>query len=82
MQEWSPYEDVYAPHLHDTIMSQRGEFQLIPADGGGTTLRGTTWYTLDLSPSPYWHLWSDAVVHRIHSRVLKHIKGLTEGTRT
>jgi uncharacterized membrane protein YhaH (DUF805 family) len=77
MHEWSPYEEVYAPHLHDTMLSQRGQFELIEKDGQ-TLLRGTTWYTLDLAPGSYWRLWSDFVVHRIHMRVLKHVKDLSE----
>jgi hypothetical protein len=78
MQEWSPWEEVYAPHLEDTMLSQRGEFRLERTEGGGTLLRGTTWYTLDLAPTSYWRVWSDFVVHRIHLRVLKHIKALSE----
>ena len=27
----------------------------------------------------YWRWWSDAIIHRIHSRVLKHIRTLAEG---
>jgi len=77
MHEWSPYEEVYAPHLDDTMLSQKGQFELIRTDAG-TLLRGTTWYTLDLAPGAYWRLWSDFVVHRIHMRVLKHVKQLSE----
>jgi hypothetical protein len=29
-------------------------------------------------PSPYWSLWSDYIIHRIHGRVLTHIKKLAE----
>ena len=79
MHEWSPYEEVYAPHLEDTMLSQKGQFELIKTETG-TLLRGTTWYTLDLAPGAYWRLWSDFVVHRIHMRVLKHVKRLSEDT--
>lgn len=78
LAEWSPYDEVYSPHLHDTMLSQRGQFELIETESGGTLLRGTTWYTLDLAPSSYWRLWSDMVVHRIHMRVLAHVKQLSE----
>ena len=78
LAEWSPYDEVYSPHLNDTMLSQRGQFELIETDSGGTLLRGTTWYTLDLAPSSYWRLWSDMVVHRIHMRVLAHVKQLSE----
>jgi hypothetical protein len=29
-------------------------------------------------PAEYWQLWSDAIIHRIHLRVLKQIKRLAE----
>jgi hypothetical protein len=29
-------------------------------------------------PAPYWRLWSDAIIHTIHARVLKHVKSLAE----
>lgn len=34
---------------------------------------GTTWYRHGLWPSSYWKLWADAILHRIHLRVLRHI---------
>jgi hypothetical protein len=33
-------------------------------------------------PQDYWTLWSDLVIHRIHQRVLEHIKRLAERERT
>ena len=39
---------------------------------------GTTWYTNRMWPAPYWHLWSDYIIHRIHGRVLTHIQQLAE----
>jgi hypothetical protein len=36
--------------------------------------RGSTWYELDLAPQAYWSIWSDLLVHRIHRRVLEHIR--------
>jgi hypothetical protein len=29
-------------------------------------------------PADYWRLWSDLIIHRIHSRVLRHIQALSE----
>ena len=80
MEEWSPYQAVHAPHLVGTMVSRRGAFELTRLPSGGTRLRGTTWYTLDMAPLPYWALWSDWVVHHIHERVLGHIKTLSEGS--
>ena len=81
MRELSPYRDVDAPHLHGFLVSQRGQFLLEPLPGGRTRLTGTTWYQHHLWPARYWELWSDAIIHRIHMRVLRHIKGLSEATR-
>jgi hypothetical protein len=39
---------------------------------------GTTWYTNRMWPAAYWSLWSDAIIHRIHGRVLRHIQQLAE----
>jgi len=46
--------------------------------GNRTLLIGTTWYQHRISPQPYWELWSDQIIHAIHSRVLGHIKRLSE----
>ena len=43
-----------------------------------TRLEGTTWYTNRMWPSAYWKLWSDEVIHRIHLRVLDHIRERSE----
>ncbi len=78
MQEWSPY-DIHPPHLKTSLRSERGEFRLEPLPGGRTRLEGSTWYRQDLAPYSYWNLWSDALIHRIHRRVLRHIAQLAEG---
>ncbi len=80
MREWSPYSNIHPPHVDDFLVSHGGEFRLIPLDGGGRTrLEGTTWYQHNLWPAGYWRLWSDLIIHRIHGRVLGHVKGLSEG---
>ena len=79
MEEWSFYAEVHPPHLEQSFRSVRGEFRLIELPGGRTRLEGSTWYVLDMGPAPYWKLWGDAIVHRIHGRVLAHIKQLSEG---
>jgi hypothetical protein len=60
------------------LVSRKGQFLLIPLAGGRTRLEGTTWYTHNLWPAAYWQVWSDFVIHRIHERVLVHIKRLAE----
>jgi uncharacterized membrane protein YhaH (DUF805 family) len=74
LEEWSPYSHIEPPHLHGYLMSEGGQFLLTPLAGGGTRLEGTTWYQHGLWPAAYWRLWSDAVIHRIHLRVLRHIQ--------
>jgi hypothetical protein len=77
LREWSPY-DIHPPHLDHYLVSHRGRFRLVPLPGGRTRLEGTTWYSNRMWPEAYWQLWSDAIIHRIHRRVLVHIKGLAE----
>jgi uncharacterized membrane protein YhaH (DUF805 family) len=78
MAELSPYADVDPPHLHGFLISERGQFELRPLSGGRTLLVGSTWYRHHLWPAPYWRLWSDAIIHRIHLRVLRHIQSRSE----
>ncbi len=75
LQELSPYHSLDPVHLQGNYLrSRHGQFLLKPLPGGDTELEGTTWYELRFWPSGYWHLWSDAIIHRIHRRVLDHIK--------
>jgi len=79
IKEWSPYGDIHPTHLHGYFVSKKGRFILQELPNGHTLLEGTSWYQHGLEPGPYWRWWSDAIVHRIHQRVLSHIKGLSEG---
>lgn len=81
MRELSPYENLDLPHLHGFMVSKRGQFELTPLPGGRTRLEGTTWYSHGLYPEAYWRLWSDAIIHAIHRRVLNHVRELTESER-
>jgi hypothetical protein len=78
LREWSPYGELYLKHLHGYMVSKKGQFQLERLSDGTTLLRGTTWYQHGLWPSEYWRWWSDAIIHRIHLRVLRHVKELAE----
>lgn len=78
MHEWSPYRHISAPHLIGNLRTKHGEFRLIALPDGRTRLEGSTWYELEMFPQAYWTLWSDALVHQIHNRVLKHIRHLAE----
>ena len=78
MSELSPYRHVHPPHLDGYLRSNRGEFLLIARPDGRTCLEGRTWYEFDMFPQSYWTLWSHLFIHRIHDRVLLHIKELAE----
>lgn len=78
MRETSFYARVEPPHLGRSFRSVRGEFRLIALPGGRTRLEGRTWYRLELRPVAYWRSVSDFIVHRIHRRVLEHVKRLSE----
>jgi hypothetical protein len=77
MREWSPYH-IHPAHLDHYLCSHKGEFKLEALPDGRTRLIGTTWYTNRMWPAPYWNLWSDYIIHRIHRRVLTHIRTLAE----
>lgn len=74
MEEWTPYSHIEPYHLHGFLVSNGGQFLLTPLPNGATRLQGTTWYRHGLWPAAYWRLWSDAIIHRIHLRVLRHIR--------
>ncbi|HYU44628.1 MAG TPA: hypothetical protein VEK84_00445 [Terriglobales bacterium] len=78
MEEWTPYGHIEPPHLHGFLVSNGGQFLLTPLPSGGTRLEGTTWYHHGLRPAAYWRLWSDAIIHQIHLRVLRHIRDEAE----
>jgi uncharacterized membrane protein YhaH (DUF805 family) len=74
LNEFSPYGNIQPPHLHGYFVSKQGQFLLTDLTGGRTRLEGTTWYQHTMWPATYWHLWSDYIIHRIHLRVLEHIR--------
>ena len=80
MEEMSLYSDLRPPHLENYLISRQGQFELKSLPDGSTLLEGTTWYQNRFWPAPYWHLWSDYIIHGIHKRVLLHIKSLAENS--
>jgi uncharacterized membrane protein YhaH (DUF805 family) len=78
LNEISPYGNIQPPHLHGYFVSEKGQFLLTALRGGRTRLEGTTWYHDAIWPASYWRLWSDYIIHRIHLRVLNHIKTTAE----
>lgn len=78
MNEWNPFWEVHPPHLDGYFQSHRGQFKLTKISEGKTELEGTTWYTVNIQPEFYWAMWSDFIIHRIHQKVLDHIKDTSE----
>ena len=77
MKELSFY-DLHPNHLHGYFVSKQGQFKLTSLPNGHTLLEGTTWYYNKIRPTIYWTLWSDFIIHKIHERVLTHIKTESE----
>ena len=78
MNEFNPFWDIHPPHLDGYFRSYKGQFKLTKIGENQTELEGTTWYKVDITPELYWKTWSDFIIHRIHERVLNHIKLETE----
>jgi hypothetical protein len=78
LEEWTPYQHIEPPHLKGFLVSQEGQFLLTKNKDGTTHLEGTTWYRHHMWPASYWQIWSDFIIHRIHQRVLDHVKNLAE----
>lgn len=77
MKELSFY-DLQPNHLHGYFISKYGQFKLVKQTDGSILLEGTTWYYNKIKPNMYWDLWSDYIIHKIHERVLAHIKEVAE----
>lgn len=77
MKEISFY-DIHPNHLRGYWVSKQGQFKLTQLPNGHTLLEGTTWYINKINPGVYWTVWSDYIVHKIHERVLEHIKAQAE----
>jgi hypothetical protein len=82
LNEMTPYGHIEPRHQHGYFVSEEGQFLLTVLPKGGTRLEGTTRYRNAMWPAAYWHIWSDYIIHRIHLRVLRHIKEAAEHSRT
>jgi len=78
LRELSPWK-ITPPHVERNYMrSKHGQFRLMALGDHRTLLEGTTWYQDYFWPQAYWRAWSDVIVHRIHMRVLEHVKEQAE----
>lgn len=78
LNELTPYGHIDPRHLHGYFVSEEGQFLLTALADGATRLEGTTQYRNAMWPAAYWQIWSDYIIHRIHLRVLNHIKEAAE----
>lgn len=78
MNETSIYSDLHPPHLNGYMISKMGQFWLRLTSDRSTELEGTTWYQNRMEPYFYWRIFSDAIIHKIHERVLVHVKTVSE----
>ena len=78
LREMSPWKILPAHIEHNYFRSQHGQFRLEAIDADHTLLEGTTWYQDYFWPQSYWNIISDQIVHRIHLRVLQHVKQQAE----
>lgn len=73
LKHFIPHRKVPA-NMYQYFVSTRGEFLLEELENGKTRLTGTTWYYHKIRPTIYWSWWSELIIHKIHERVLGHIK--------
>jgi len=66
------------PEIMNHLDLLRGEFKLKDNRDGTTTLTGNSWYRLYVFPSWYYDIWTQNIVRNVHTRVMEHIKELSE----
>jgi hypothetical protein len=66
------------PEIMNHLDLERGQFLLKDNGNGTTTLTGNSWYKLYVFPSWYYDLWAKSIVSNVHTRVMQHIKELSE----
>lgn len=78
MREVNPFGEVHAAHLEGYNEVHYGEFRLEAVGDGRTRLYGTSVYSHRFYPEFYWSLWTDAIAHFTHLRVMNEIKHRAE----
>lgn len=61
------------PEVLNHFTIQQGRFLLTDNGDGTTTITGTSWYRLKITPVWYFDLWTRAIIRRVHLRVFEHI---------
>ncbi|WP_108929717.1 hypothetical protein [Leptospira johnsonii] len=78
MKELSPYKNIRPTHLSGYFASKKGSFQLVSLGKNETLLIGRTWFQNKFGPTTYWNVWIHWILHKIHYRVLDHIRNSVE----
>lgn len=81
LEEWNPFGHVVTAHMNGFFISHGGQFLLRETSEGNTIIDATTWYSHRIAPAHYWKIFSDPLLHLIHTRVLNHIKALSESAK-
>lgn len=71
-------ESPHDPELLGHLDAHRGQFFLRANSDGTTTLIGSTWYTLHVSPAAYFDWWTRQIFREVHLRVMRNAKRLAE----
>lgn len=66
------------PELIGHITPYRGQFLLRDNKDGTTTLIGSTWYTVQVRPLPYFDWWTAQIFRAVHLRVMEDVKQRSE----
>lgn len=66
------------PEIMNHLDLIQGEFLLKDNGNGTTTLTGNSWYKLYVFPTWYYDLWAQSIVRNVHTRVMEHIKQISE----
>jgi len=66
------------PEIMGHIDILRGQFILKDNGNGTTKLIGNSWYKLYIFPVWYYDIWAKSITRNVHSRVMEHIKELSE----
>ncbi|RYX84882.1 SRPBCC family protein [bacterium] len=64
------------PEVVNHFEVTRARMELLPDGHGGTIMRGTGWYNLQVYPTWYFAPWCDAALHHVHERVFLHMERL------
>ncbi|PJZ25795.1 hypothetical protein CH352_01820 [Leptospira hartskeerlii] len=78
MRELSPYKNIRPTHLDGYFASKKGSFQLVSLGKNETLLIGRTWFLNKFGPTSYWNVGIHWILHKIHYRVLDHIRNSVE----